>query len=331
MVVTSSRQEAVRYQLAMQAYVKDRGYTDVHPLVAFSGSILPDDHIPEEVTETSSLLNPNLNGRDHADAFNTEQFNVMIAANKYQTGFDQPKLCAMYIDKKLDGLQAVQTLSRLNRTHPGKERTFILDFRNSMEDIRTAFAPFYEATLLEERTNFNQIHTLEAQLRASPAIDMTEINAFASGFFVGRDLTSAERTNLEGIVRRARDRFLLVEDEAAIEEFRQLAKSYMRFYAFVSQVIPLEDSNLERLYVYLDWLVRLLPSRAVPAHIEISDDMLRLEAYRIEKTDEGSFTVRGMRFHMQGEGEHGLWVVEAVLNREGTIDQTKFDVQCCRD
>jgi type I restriction enzyme R subunit len=157
-----------------------------------------------------------------------------------------------------------------------------------MEDIRTAFAPFYEATLLEERTNFNQIYTLEAQLRASPAIDMTEINAFASGFFVGRDLTSAERTNLEGIVRRARDRFLLVEDEAAIEEFRQLAKSYMRFYAFVSQVIPLEDSNLERLYVYLDWLVRLLPSRAVPAHIEISDDMLRLEAYRIEKTDEGS-------------------------------------------
>ncbi|EMJ4127196.1 type I restriction endonuclease subunit R [Pseudomonas aeruginosa] len=116
MVVTSSRQEAVRYQLAVQAYVQQMGYTDVHPLVAFSGSVLPDGVIPEEVTESSSLLNPGLNGRDLAEAFDTQDFNVMIAANKYQTGFDQPKLCAMYVDKKLQGVDCVQTLSRLNRT-----------------------------------------------------------------------------------------------------------------------------------------------------------------------------------------------------------------------
>ena len=291
MVVTESREHALRYWQGLKDYIKKQGYTDMRALVAFSGDLELDGQTwTEEAANgfSEGELPNRFNGIKPDGTPYEVQYQVLVVAEKYQTGFDQPKLCAMYIDKKLDGLQAVQTLSRLNRTHPGKERTFILDFRNSMEDIRTAFAPFYEATLLEERTNFNQIYTLEAQLRASPAIDMTEINAFASGFFVGRDLTSAERTNLEGIVRRARDRFLLVEDEAAIEEFRQLAKSYMRFYAFVSQVIPLEDSNLERLYVYLDWLVRLLPSRAVPAHIEISDDMLRLEAYRIEKTDEGS-------------------------------------------
>ena len=126
MVVTSSRQEAVRYQLAMQQYIQDKGYQDVHPLVAFSGSLPPDDVIPEEVTETSSLLNPGLNGRDHAKAFDTDEYNVMLVANKYQTGFDQPKLCAMYVDKKLKGVECVQTLSRLNRLFPGKE-TFILE------------------------------------------------------------------------------------------------------------------------------------------------------------------------------------------------------------
>jgi len=132
MVVTSSRQEAVRYQLAMQAYAKEQNYQDVHPLVAFSGTILPDDVIPEEVSENSQLLNPGLKGRDLADAFDTDDYNVMIAANKYQTGFDQPKLCAMYVDKKLQGVDCVQTLSRLNRTFPGKQ-TFVLDFFNDPE------------------------------------------------------------------------------------------------------------------------------------------------------------------------------------------------------
>lgn len=138
MVVTSSRQEAVRYQLAMQAYAKEQNYHDVHPLVAFSGTILPDDVIPEEVSENSQLLNPGLKGRDLADAFDTDDYNVMIAANKYQTGFDQPKLCAMYVDKKLKGVDCVQTLSRLNRTFPGKQ-TFVLDFFNDPQEVLEAF------------------------------------------------------------------------------------------------------------------------------------------------------------------------------------------------
>src|SRR5690625_1569927 len=126
----------------MREYSKEKGYHDVHPLVRFSGSVLPDDVIPEEVSESSTLINPGLMGRDLRDAFDTEDYNVMIAANKFQTGFDQPKLCAMYVDKKLQGVDCVQTLSRLNRTFPGKE-TFVLDFFNDPKDILEAFEPYY--------------------------------------------------------------------------------------------------------------------------------------------------------------------------------------------
>ncbi len=263
MVVTESREHALRYWQGLQDYIKKQGYTDLKARVAFSGDLEIDGQTwTEEAANgfSEGELPKRFNGIKPDGTPHEEQYQVLVVAEKYQTGFDQPKLCAMYVDEKLDGLQAVQTLARLNRTHPGKERTFVLDFRNSIEDIREAFAPFFEATLLEQRTNFSQLYTLEAQIRACAQIDMTEIDSFATGFFVGRELTGTERTKLEAIVRPARDRFLMADDEAVMEEFRQFAKSYMRFYAFVSQVVALGDSNLERLYVYLDWLVRLLPS-----------------------------------------------------------------------
>src|SRR5699024_5762464 len=142
MVVTASRQEAARYALALQKYAREAGYDDVHALVAFSGSLPADDMIPEEVTEHSRLLNPGLRGRDLRDAFDTDDYNVMIVANKFQTGFDQPKLCAMYVDKKLSGVECVQTLSRLNRIFPGKQ-TFVVDFFNDADDVLESFKPFY--------------------------------------------------------------------------------------------------------------------------------------------------------------------------------------------
>jgi type I restriction enzyme R subunit len=191
------------------------------------------------------------------------------------------------VDKKLAGLQAVQTLARLNRTHPGKDRTFVLDFQNTMEEIRDAFAPFFEATALEERTDLNQIYDLERRISNATYIHRDEVERFADLFFKGA-LTTPDRLALEGTVRLAVERFGLDEDETQKEEFRQILKSFQRFYAFVAQVVSLNDAWLEKLYAYTSWLSRLLPSRDVPADITINDDMLNLSAFRLQKGEEGS-------------------------------------------
>jgi type I restriction enzyme R subunit len=206
---------------------------------------------------------------------------------KYQTGFDQPKLVAMYVDKKLAGLQAVQTLARLNRTHAGKDRTFVLDFQNTMQDIKEAFSPFFETTEVEERTDLNQIYDLEQRIMNATYVHKDEVERFAGPFF-RRDLTTQDRLALEGTVRLAVDRFSLDEDDAQQEEFRQLLKSFLRFYAFVAQVVSLNDAWLEKLYAYASWLSRLLPSRNVPADITITDDMLSLSAFKLKEGESGS-------------------------------------------
>ena len=162
MVVTSSRKAAVRYKLAFDKYVAENGYTDVAALVAFSGEVTdPESGTDEPFSEIN--MNPGLKGRDLRDAFATDEFQVMLVANKFQTGFDQPKLVAMYVDKRLGGVQAVQTLSRLNRTFPPlKDQTFVLDFTNEVDDIVDAFAPYYEATTLADVTDPNTSTTPSA-------------------------------------------------------------------------------------------------------------------------------------------------------------------------
>jgi type I restriction enzyme R subunit len=193
----------------------------------------------------------------------------------------------MYVDKKLAGLQAVQTLSRLNRGSPGKERTFVLDFQNTIADIQTAFRPYYEATELEAVSDPNQIYQLEGRLKTFGILDNDEIERFAAIFYKG-PLEPSDRIELEGLVRQAVHRFEHEDDAGRQEEFRQLLKSYMRFYSFVAQVVRLDDTSLEKLYSYAAWLVRLLPDREIPPDIEITDDMLRLQAFKIEQKAGGS-------------------------------------------
>lgn len=281
MVVTQSREHALRYWQRLNEYIANKGYADLKALVAFSGDLNIDGNV---WTEASA------NGFAETELprkFDTDEYEILVVAEKYQTGFDQPKLVAMYVDKKLAGLQAVQTLARLNRTHPGKERTFVLDFQNTMEEIRDAFAPFYEATALEERTDLNQIYDLAQRITTSTYVSSDEVERFAESFFKG-DLSTQDRLVLEGIVRNAVGRFELDEDEAQQEEFRQLLKSFLRFYTFVAQVVSLNDAGLEKLYTYSAWLSRLLPSREMPADITITDDMLTLSAFKLQKAEEGS-------------------------------------------
>ncbi|WP_236218527.1 type I restriction endonuclease subunit R [Pseudomonas rhodesiae] len=333
MVVTSSRQEAVRYQLALKAYVQQMGYNDVHPLVAFSGSVLPDEVIPEEVTESSSLLNAGLNGRDLAQAFDTQDFNVMIAANKYQTGFDQPKLCAMYVDKKLQGVDCVQTLSRLNRTFGDSKETFILDFFNEPQDILDAFLPYYTKAELTDVTDPQIIYDLQKTLDAEGIYHWQEVEAFAMAFFDPK----AAASKLSYYCTPAKERFAkryafsiesrqqaldfkrtaeangdsagLKKAEHALKEageqvdqldlFRKNLQSFVRLYEFLSQIVPYEDRELEQLCVYAKHLHPLLRvDRLQQDDVDVGE--LQLSHYRLSKRAEHQLRLS------EGEGEYKL-------------------------
>jgi len=285
MVVTQSREHALKYYFAIKQYIESHHYGDLKALVAFSGEM---DFEGETYTEAD------VNGFAETELpkkFETSEYQLLIVAEKYQTGFDQPKLCAMYVDRKLDGLQAVQTLSRLNRTCANKERTFVLDFQNTIEDIQNAFKPFFEATSVEDISDPNQIYELEGRIKAFSIIDDEEVNRFAEIYYKGI-LDPHDRIKLEALVRNAVQRFEYEEDEGKREEFRQLLKSYMRFYSFVAQVVRLEDTNLEKLFSYSAWLIKLLPSRDAPPEIEITEDMLRLQAFRVEEKEHGNASLQ---------------------------------------
>lgn len=333
MVVTSSRQEAVRYQLAVKAYVQQMGYSDVHPLVAFSGSVLADEVIPEEVTESSSLLNSGVNGRDLAQAFDTQDFNVMIAANKYQTGFDQPKLCAMYVDKKLQGVDCVQTLSRLNRTFGDSKETFILDFFNEPQAILDAFLPYYTKAELTDVTDPQIIYDLQKKLDAEGIYYWQEVEAFAKAFFDPK----AAASKLSYYCAPAKERFakryafslearqqaldckriaeangdsagLKLAEHALkgageqvdqLDLFRRNLQSFVRLYEFLSQIVPYEDRELEQLCVYAKHLHPLLRvDRLQQDDVDVGE--LQLSHYRLSKRAE-----RRLRLSEE-EGEYTL-------------------------
>jgi type I restriction enzyme R subunit len=278
MVVTASREHAVRTQIAINAYIQREGYTDVHALVAFSGEILVDG---QPYTE------PGMNGFGEGELperFDGAEYNVLVVAEKYQTGFDQPKLVAMYVDRKLNGLQAVQTLSRLNRTYPGKTRTFILDFRNEVDDIKEAFRPYFNDTTIEDVSDPNQVYNLSARLHEMRILDQGEIDRFVSRFLAANQRAD-ERPVLEGIVRATVDRFRADLTEEQQEEFRQILASFLRFYSFIAQVVPLADPGLEKLHIFGGWLKRLLPTREAPQGGDVTDDMLDLQALRLQANE----------------------------------------------
>ena len=340
MIVTQSREHALRYFFGVRDYIKSQGYTDLKALVAFSGelSVNGDSYTEADLNGFSETELPGrFDGFKPDGTQYPDQYQVLIVAEKYQTGFDQPKLCAMYVDRKLAGLQAVQTLSRLNRTMPGKDQTYILDFRNSIEDIQAAFKPYYEATALEALSDPNQVYELEGRLFKFGYLDHGEVERFAQTFFKGA-LDGADRARLEGLVREAVARFEADDDEGRQEEFRQLIRSYMRFYSFVAQVIRLEDTSLEKLYSYSAWLSRLLPNRQVPPDIEITEDMLRLQAFKIVSKEEGTASLQpgvseplppihefGAKPYTEDEKKELSEIVKSFNERHGT-DFTEADM-----
>jgi type I restriction enzyme R subunit len=275
MVVTSSRKAAVRYKLAFDKYVAEHGYTDVAALVAFSGEVTDLDSGVEKATETSPLMNPGLKGRDLRDAFATDEYNVMLVANKFQTGFDQPLLVAMYVDKRLSGVAAVQTLSRLNRTAPGKDQTFVLDFANTAEDIVEAFEPYYDATTLADVTDPNIVHQTMAKLDAAGIYQESEIDGLVDDYLAGKGNNALTKW-----VTPARDRFVVRErdavdhdDKLALEEleiFRKDVGTFIRQYDFLSQLVDYEDPAIEKLSIYLRHLAPVISSEQLHHEIDLS-------------------------------------------------------------
>nr|WP_090281496.1 type I restriction endonuclease [Mycolicibacterium komanii]CRL77967.1 type III restriction enzyme res subunit [Mycolicibacterium komanii] len=278
MVVTSSRKAAVRYKLAFDKYVAEQGYTDVAALVAFSGEVTDDESGLEKVTETS--MNPRLKGRDLRDAFATDEYNVMLVANKFQTGFDQPLLVAMYVDKRLSGVAAVQTLSRLNRVAPGKDQTFVLDFANTAVEIVEAFEPYYQATTLADVTDPNIVHETMAKLDAAGIYHESEVNGLVADYLANARQPHKGHEALNKWVTPARDRFRDRErdaidhgDKLALDElqiFRKDVSTFIRQYDFLSQIVNYEDPSLEKLSIYLRHLAPVISSEQLHHEIDLS-------------------------------------------------------------
>ena len=284
MVVTGSRLEAYQYYRAFQRAVEDKGYA-VGLLVAFSGEIVDPD-TDDKWTE------PKLNGFKESelpDRFESAEYRILLVADKYQTGFDQPLLHTMYVNKRLDGIQAIQTLSRLNRTAKGKEETFVLDFVNDAEDIQKAFQPYFEDTSIGEEADVHQLYQLQHDLAERQVFFAQEVEQLCEIFFrARRALTKADNGLLYSIVDKAAPRFEALSNEQQ-EEFRGKVGAFRSLYGFLSQVIPFQDTDLEKLFTYLRFLEVRLPQSGKP--IYDFDEDVQLKYYRLQKISEGRISL----------------------------------------
>ena len=274
MIVSRSRLHAVRYKLAVDRHLAELG-SPFRALVAFSGTVQDGGQ---------SYTEHGMNGIPEAQTartFESPEYRLLIVANKFQTGFDQPLLQTMYVDKKLGGVNAVQTLSRLNRTHPDKPGTMVLDFANESDDIQAAFQPYYETTVLSEATDPNLLYEIQTRLKTFAVFADEDVESFARVFFADGTTLDQLYATLAPVVARFSD---LPEGER--QDFRGQVTDYVRLYSFLAQVLTFLDADLEKLYVFAKHLRRLLSTEReeLPREIQQSIDM---ESYRIQQTGSG--------------------------------------------
>jgi len=303
MVVTGSRLAAVKYKLAFDRYIGDQGYTGIRSLVAFSGTV-EDPDLPG-VSYTEVAMNAGVAESELPETFEGGEYRVLLVAEKYQTGFDQPLLQTMYVVKRLAGVQAVQTLSRLNRVAPGKSRTFILDFANEEDDIYKAFKPYYETTPVGENADPHRLSELQHRLLEWAIFTRADVTAFAEVWYRAKRAHSVSdhrvmNAVLDAVVQRFEDR----EDEER-QEFRGQLKAYRNLYAFLSQIIPYQDSDLERLYAFVRNLLAKLPPPG-DGQAFVLDDEVALQYFRLQQMDEGSIDLAaGEAYPLKGPTDVG--------------------------
>lgn len=308
MVVTGSREHAVRYKLAFDEYIRVNKIVGVRSLVAFSGDIMLKDHVGKSFTEVG--MNNGIKEDELAAKFNTEDYQVLLLAEKYQTGFDQPLLQTMYVDKRLSGIQAVQTLSRLNRTTRGKETTFVLDFVNAPEEIYAAFKPYFEATPMGNEVDPQHLNDLAHTLAGWQIYSQYEVNGWCEIWFRNRaQPTGGEHKQLNAMLDHAVERFKELEEQEQ-DEFKSQLTSFRSLYMFLSQIIPYQDSELEKLYTYSRFLLNKLPRTNRETKVTVDDDV-ELKFYRLQKISEGSINLReGEAEYLKGPSDVGTGQVD---------------------
>lgn len=277
MVVVASRVEAVRWKLAIDKYIQSQRYR-IGTLVAFSGEVNDEQSGPEPLRETSSALNSGLRGRDIREAFATDEYQILLVANKFQTGFDQPLLCGMYVDKRLAGIQAVQTLSRLNRAHPGKDTTYVVDFVNEPDEVLSAFRTYYATAELEDVTDPHRVFDLRMKLDAAGHYDEDEVDRVVAVEMNPKARQSELAAALEPVVSRllarykvSRDRMLAArargddqtaqeaeEELKALHLFKGDVQAFQRLYTFLSQIFDYGNTAIEKRFIFFKRLLPLL-------------------------------------------------------------------------
>ncbi len=363
MVVTSSRKEAVRYKLGFDKYIKEKSsteksYQSINAMVAFSGEVEFTKEDPNSAALldekfTEKKMNTGLKGRDLPSAFDSDDYQVMIVANKFQTGFDQPKLCAMYVDKKLGGVECVQTLSRLNRTYAGKHETgtFVLDFFNEPDEVLEAFQPYYQTAELLDVTDPDLIFDLNEKLRAAGIFNWNEVEQFSEAFFVKNKSNAAIANICKPAVERwtkrykqaveafkeAKDMFERVKkfDDAVVmansenslkeckqakdelEIFKKDLGSFTRFYEFMSQIVDYDDKDLEKLSLYARNLRPMLRESAIEDD-EIDLSSVELSHYRLSKIRQQDLKLK------ENSAEYGLETGDGVGSAKGKDKEEVF-------
>ena len=292
MVVTASRLAAVRYYHEIKAYLEANHYDDIEILIAFSGSIKdPDEADGPEYTESG--INRDRAGNRVSEAQTKQVFhdegNVLIVAEKYQTGFDEPLLHTMIVDKKLRDVKAVQTLSRLNRTYPGKEDSYILDFVNTKEEILEAFQPYYQETSLTEEINVDLIYKAQKQLREFKLYNDSDIEAVTKIYFSpdAKEVGSVQAKISNALLPVAKAYNELSKDDRY--QFRRLIRTFVKWYNYISQIVRMFDKDLHKEYLFCSYLSKLIP--AEPSTPWDLDNQVKLEYYRLEKTFEGAIAL----------------------------------------
>lgn len=280
MIVTRSRLHAVRYKRTIDRLIRE-SHLPFRALVAFSGEV-PDPDLQETFTEGG------MNGfadRQTAEEFKKTENRLLIVANKYQTGFDQPLLHTMYVDKKLSGVAAVQTLSRLNRIHPQKSDTMVLDFANGAQEIEKSFAPYYEKTLLDEPTDPNRLYDLQYRLDQAAVYASDDVEVFGNEYFAEK----GRQEMLHTIIRPVAENYTHLEKEDR-ETFKKTLRQFVNLYAFLSQIITFQDVALEKYYLFARYLQKALPKEDERLPVDVLDN-IDMDSYRIQETSSGKVMI----------------------------------------